>query len=266
MKGAAEMTVFEAKGLGKTYGRGRKELTALEDVSFALEKGRVYGLVGNNGAGKTTLLRLMAGLGLPSAGELSLFGASDPKGLREARKKLGCLISEPCGYGDLSLWQNLRAQALMLPKERQPDLQALCRVAGLEESVLRRSLGKCSAGQKQRYGLASALLGEPELLLLDEPMNGLDPAGAAETRELLLHLNRERGLTMLVSSHLLGELHRIATDYVFLRFGRVLETVTASELDRRVEAQGLKDPEDYFLALSREAQRREGSFFGGDGP
>ena len=126
----------------------------------------------------------------------------------------------------------------------------------------RRTLRQCSTGQKQRYGLASALLGSPEFLLLDEPMNGLDPSGVAEMRELILRLNRDRGVTILISSHLLAELHKIATDYIFLRFGSILETITAAELDRRMEVRGLKDAEAYFLELEREARVREGSFLG----
>ena len=128
---------------------------------------------------------------------------------------------------------------------------------GLDRDSLRRTLRQASAGQKQRYGLAAALLGSPKLLLLDEPMNALDPSGVAEIRELLLRLNREKGITILVSSHLLAELHKIATDYIFLRFGQVLETVTAEELDRRIEARGLKDAEAYFAELERSARATE---------
>ena len=256
------MVVFEAKGLGKRYGRGNRTVTALEGVDLRLEQGRIYGLAGNNGAGKTTLMRLMAGLSLPSEGSMTLFGASDEKGLREARLRLGALISEPAGYEDLSLLQNLRAQAALLPASDKEDLRALCGLVGLDDKSLRRTLRQSSTGQRQRCGLASALLGDPELLLLDEPMNGLDPGGAAEIRELLLRLNREQGKTILLSSHLLGELHRIATDYIFLRFGRVQETITAAELDRRMEARKLKDPEAYFLELERTAQVREGGALG----
>ncbi len=256
------MTVFEGKSLRKEYGRRGNRVTALADVDLALEEGHIYGLVGANGAGKTTLLRLIAGLALPTAGTLTLFGAADPKGLQAARLRMGALISEASGYEDLSLWQNLRAQALLLPAADKADLLALCETVGLDEGGRRRSLRHCSAGQKQRYGLASALLGEPELLLLDEPLNGLDPAGVAEIRELLLRLQRERGLTMLISSHLLEELHKVATDYIFLRFGRVLETLSAAELDRRIGERKLKDAEAYYLELERAAQAREGSFLG----
>ncbi len=257
------MALFACKGLAKQYGRGQNRVTALSDVELNLEPGRIYGLVGNNGAGKTTLLRLMAGLAVPTAGELSLFGASDEKSLGEARKRLGSLISEPAGYEDLTLRQNLKAQSILLPREKRTDIRALCALVGLEDGALRRTLRQCSTGQKQRYGIASALLGEPELLLLDEPMNGLDPSGVVEIRELILRLNRERGMTILLSSHLLAELHKVATDYIFLRFGRVMETVTASELDSRVAARKLKDVEAYFIALNRDAKAREGSFLTG---
>ncbi len=257
------MAVFTARGLSKRYGSGKNTETALSGVDLSLEKGRIYGLVGDNGAGKTTLMRLMAGLVLPSAGTMTLFGASEGKSLREARKKLGTLIAEPAGYEDLSLWQNLRAQAMLLPKTEKTDLRDLCSFVGLEPGALRRSLRQCSTGERQRYGLAAALLGRPELLLLDEPMNGLDPSGVAELRELLLRLRGEGGMTLLVSSHLLEELHKIATDYIFLRYGTVLEAISAQELDRRVEAGGLKNVEEYYLRLNREAREREGSFLWG---
>ncbi len=256
------MTVFEARGLGKEYGRRGGKVTALAGVDLSLERGRIYGLVGDNGAGKTTLLRLMAGLALPTSGSMALFGAEDKKGLQEARLRLGTLIAEASGYEDLSLWQNLKVQEALLPAAQRQDLRALCDLVGLDKGSRRRTLRQCSTGQKQRYGLASALLGSPEFLLLDEPMNGLDPSGVAEVRELILRLNRERGVTILISSHLLAELHKIATDYIFLRFGSVLETITASELDKRMEARGLKEPEAYFLALEREARAREGSLLG----
>ncbi len=253
------MIVFEAEGLGKTYGRGRNLTTALSQVDLRLEEGRIYGLVGNNGAGKTTLMKLMAGLVLPTEGSMTLFGVREPKELQAARMQLGALISEASGYEDLSLWQNLRTQAILLPPGQRGDLEALCELVGLDKSSLRKMLRQASAGQKQRYALAAALLGSPKLLLLDEPMNALDPSGVAEVRQLLLRLNRERGMTLLVSSHLLAELHKIATDYIFLRFGRVLETVTAEELDRRIEARGLKGVEAYFTELERSAWAMETS-------
>ena len=146
------------------------------------------------------------------------------------------------------------SQSILLPHVTRKDLSDLCSLVGLERSARRRSLRKASTGEKQRYGLAAALMGEPDLLLLDEPMNGLDPGGTADTRDLLLRLNRERGLTILISSHLLGGLHRAATDYIFLHKGKVLETITAEELDRRIAEEKLRDVEAYFLALVKSAK------------
>lgn len=259
------MSIFTAENLRKTYGRGKNLVTELDNVSLSLDSGRIYGLVGNNGAGKTTLMRLMAGFTTPTSGSMTLFGASEERGLREARKRMGVLVAEPSGYEDLTLRQNLAAQSILIPANARADLTELCRLVGLSDETLGRTLRKCSTGEKQRYGIASALLGKPELLVLDEPMNGLDPGGVTEIRELLLYLNRERGMTILVSSHLLTELHRIATDYIFFRYGKILETVTAMELGRRMAEQNLKDVESYFLELNRAAGQKEGSFYLKDG-
>ena len=267
MKGGRNMGVFAARGLGKTY-RGklvnrkdgrisldweRPGFTALDGVDLTMEAGHIYGLVGNNGAGKTTLMRIIAGLTRPSTGTFTLFGAETEKELFAARQRMGSLIARPTGYDHLTLRQNLVSQAMLIPEERREEAAAICALVGLEEGPQSRRLWMASTGEKQRYGLASALLGSPELLLLDEPMNGLDPRGIVDTRELLLRLNRERGMTILISSHLLAELHQVATDYIFLHRGRVLETLTAEELDRRIEERGLNSVEAYFLALTEEA-------------
>lgn len=256
------MTVFEAARLTKTYRekmislserrislRNRMTFSALEGVDLQMESGHIYGLVGNNGAGKTTLMRIMAGLTPPTRGTFSLFGSGSDRELFMARQRMGSLIAQPSGYDQLTLWQNLVSQSMLLPDKRREDIAALCDLVGLEDGPKRRRLRMASTGEKQRYGLAAALLGNPELLLLDEPMNGLDPRGIVDTRELLLRLNRERGMTILISSHLLTELHQAATDYIFLHKGKVVETVTASELDSRIAERKLGSVEDYFLAL-----------------
>ena len=259
----AEQEVLRLDKIEKHYGLGAaNRVAALKGVSLRLEAGRIYGLVGNNGSGKTTLLRIVAGLSRPDAGRLALFDAESEAELRRARRRLGVLVEAPNYYEDMTLLQNLRAQALLLPREEREDLRELCVLLGITPQVARRRLRKCSLGERQRYGLASALPGRPPLLLLDEPMNGLDPKGVAEVRELILRLNRDRGMTVLVSSHLLGELHKIATDYIFLRFGQVLETLSAEELDRQLEEGQWKDVEAWFLALERAAQAREGSLLG----
>ena len=257
------MTVFEAKSLTKTYrekwvsltegglhfARNRKTFHALGGIDLQMETGHIYGLVGNNGAGKTTLMRIIAGLTLPSGGAFSLFGAESEKELSPARRRLGSLIAQPSGYDQLTLLQNLVSQGMLMTDVRREDVASVCSLVGLEEGPKHRRLRMASTGEKQRYGLAAALLGNPELLLLDEPMNGLDPRGIVDTRELLLRLNRERGMTILISSHLLTELHQVATDYIFLHKGRVVETVTAAELDSRIAERELGSVEDYFLAL-----------------
>ena len=244
--------ILQAKGLTKRYGlRAENRVTALKELSFTLERGRIYGLVGNNGAGKTTLLRILSGLSTADEGSLSPFGSANERELRLARRRLGVLVEAPNYYEDMTLLQNLRAQAMLLPRESRREPRELCGLLGVTPQVARRRLRKCSLGERQRYGLASALLGKPELLLLDEPLNGLDPGGVVELRELLLRLNREEGLTMLISSHVLAELHKVATDYIFLRQGELAECLSAEELDRSIEEQGLKDVESWFLALNR---------------
>lgn len=260
------MSVFETSGLKKDY-RGkwisltngrlslhqeRKIFRALDGVDLRLEAEHIYGLVGNNGAGKTTLMRIIVGLALPSGGTFSLFGASTDRELFSARQRMGSLIAKPTGYDHLTLRQNLVSQTMLIPEERRMDVSVLCDMVGLEDGPQHRRLWMASTGEKQRYGLAAALLGSPELLLLDEPMNGLDPRGIVDTRELLLRLNRERGMTILISSHLLTELHQVATDYIFLHHGRVLEAITAGELDRRIKERGLESVEAYFLALTED--------------
>ena len=244
--------ILQARGLTRRYGlRAENRVTALKELSFTLKRGRIYGLVGNNGAGKTTLLRILSGLSTADEGSLSLFGSTNERELRLARRRLGVLVEAPNYYEDMTLLQNLRAQAMLLPRESRREPRELCGLLGVTPQVARRRLRKCSLGERQRYGLASALLGKPELLLLDEPLNGLDPSGVSELRELLLRLNREEGLTMLISSHVLAELHKVATDYIFLRQGELAECLSAEELDRSIEEQGLKDVESWFLALNR---------------
>lgn len=253
------MTVLKTRSLTKDYQEksfslddGKLALSnhkALDGVDLELEAGHIYGLVGNNGAGKTTLMRVIAGLVNPTSGTFSLYGSDSKDELFSARQRVGSLIAQPAGYESLSLWQNLVSQANLMPAVSQQEITDLCDLVGLEQIIRNRSLQKASTGEKQRYGLASALMGRPDFLLLDEPMNGLDPSGIVEIRELLLRLHEEHSLTILISSHLLTELHQVATDYIFLHKGKVVETITAKELDARIEERGLGSVEDYFLAL-----------------
>ena len=222
-----EEAVFAAEHLCKEY----RHTAALRDVTITIPRGQIYGLIGENGAGKTTLLRILCGLTRPTRGRVVLFGAADAAGQEKMRRRMGCLVDGPALYTDLTAWQNLKVQCLqrgLAETAIAPTLQ----LVGLEAAG-GKPAGKFSLGMRQRLGLAIALLGKPEFLVLDEPLNGLDPMGIQELRHLLERLNREQGMTILLSSHILSELHQLATGYGILHRGRLLEQLTAEELDAR---------------------------------
>ena len=221
------MTVIQTTGLSKRY----KRRWAVDHLDLAVEQGDIYGFIGQNGAGKSTTLKLLCGLARPTQGEALIFG----KPVRDsvARRRVGALIEQPGLYPDLSGQENLRLCAALLgldsPERQVEDILKTVGLAPGEKKPVRHY----SMGMKQRLGVALALLGGPDLLLLDEPINGLDPEGIREMRELLLRLNRERGLTILVSSHILGELSKIATRYGIIQQGRMVEQITAAELEQK---------------------------------
>ena len=196
-----------------------------------MEQGDIYGFIGQNGAGKSTALKLLCGLARPTQGEALIFG----KPVRDsvARRRVGALIEQPGLYPDLSGRENLRLYAALLgldsPERQVKEILETVGLAPGEKKPVRHY----SMGMKQRLGVGLALLGGPDLLLLDEPINGLDPEGIREMRELLLRLNRERGLTILVSSHILGELSKLATRYGIIQQGRMVEQITAGELAQK---------------------------------
>ena len=221
------MSVIEVKSVTKDYGGGK----GVFDISFSLEKGEVFGFLGPNGAGKTTLLRILCGLTRPTRGRLLLFGAADAARQSEMRRRMGCLVDGPALYADLTAWQNLKVQCLQRGLN-EADIAPTLQLVGLKDTGSKPA-GKFSLGMRQRLGLAVALLGKPEFLVLDEPLNGLDPMGIQELRRLLEKLNREQGMTILLSSHILSELHQLATSYGILHNGQLLEQLTAEELDAR---------------------------------
>lgn len=221
------MSVIQTTGLSKRYRRR----WAVDHLDLAVEQGDIYGFIGQNGAGKSTTLKLLCGLARPTQGKALIFG----KPVRDsvARRRVGALIEQPGLYPDLSGRENLRLCAALLgldSPERQ--VEEILRTVGLAPGE-KKPVRHYSMGMKQRLGVALALLGGPDLLLLDEPINGLDPEGIREMRELLLRLNRERGLTILVSSHILGELSKIATRYGIIQQGRMVEQITAAELGQK---------------------------------
>lgn len=205
---------------------------ALRGVNLHVPKGSIYGFVGQNGAGKTTLIRVVMGLHPASGGTFTLFGAnSHEKAIHKARSRLGAIVESPSFYGSLSARENLKAVQLMHGKPTEKDIASLLEYVGLENAG-NKKVKEMSLGMRQRLGIAMALVGNPDFLLLDEPINGLDPSGIIEIRELILRLNREQDVTILLSSHILGELSKIATHYGFIAGGKILQEISAEELEQ----------------------------------
>ena len=236
--------VIETRGLTKRYGG----FAALDDVGVTVRRGEVFGLVGDNGAGKSTLFKLLCGLAFPTMGEIRLFGEHAPRGLERQRARIGCIIEQPGFYPHLSVERNLECCRI---QKGVPGKDATGRM--LEEVGL--AYARDRACKDLSMGLAMALIGEPEVLILDEPASGLDPSGIVEMRALLLRLNREKGITVVVSSHHLAELEQMATVYAFLSHGRLLEQVGAEELRERCADRieiAVSDAARYTVLLERE--------------
>lgn len=221
--------VLETAALTKKY----RSFTALDALNMRIPRGAIYGFVGRNGAGKTTLIRLICGLQEPTAGGFTLYGTkhSDPK-IYRTRRRLGAVVETPSIYLDMTAEGNLRQQYTILGLPSCDGIRDLLRLVGLEDTG-RKKARNFSLGMRQRLGIAVALAGDPDFLLLDEPVNGLDPQGIIEVRELILKLNRERGITVLISSHILDELSRLATHYGFIDSGRMIKEMSAEELEMR---------------------------------
>jgi ABC-2 type transport system ATP-binding protein len=232
--------ILKTKGLSKTYGR----TSALNGVNMNVPAGSIYGLVGKNGSGKTTLMRLISGLASPSGGSFTLYGATDGAGMREARKKMGAVIEAPAVYPTMNAWDNLAMQCRIKGISDTACIAPLLETVGLAETGKKKAQD-FSLGMKQRLALALVLAGDPDFLLLDEPANGLDPEGIIEMRELLLCLSREKGKTILVSSHILAELSRLATHYGFIKDGVIVKEVTSEDIAVNDDA----DLENYYMRL-----------------
>lgn len=239
--------VLRTENLCKSF-RG---FQALKDVNVELERGRIYGFVGANGAGKTTLMRIICGMTRADSGTVELFGESSAGGLEHAREKVGALIEEPIYYPELSVRQNLRAMSLLSKTSNFRDVEDIIKLTDIG-GYARKSLRSCSTGMKKRYGVAAALLGKPELLVLDEPMSGLDVEGMDEITELIKRIVAERGITVLLSSHQLTRLSKLATDYIFIDYGRVFLTADAETVKNDAIADGGMD--EYFRRITDEVR------------
>lgn len=218
--------ILTADNLNKNY----RHSHALHNFSMHIPKGAIYGFVGENGAGKTTLIRTICGLQTPTSGTYSLYGVKNTdKRIREAQQRIGAVVESPAVYLDMSAENNLKHQYHVLGLPTYDGLKELLHLVGLEKTG-RKKVRNYSLGMKQRLGIAVALAGNPDFLILDEPTNGLDPQGIIELRELILKLNRQRQITVLISSHNLDELSRTATHYGFIVDGSMVKEITAEEL------------------------------------
>lgn len=219
--------VLTTENLGKQY----RHFKALGGLTMHVPKGAIYGFVGRNGAGKTTLIRLVCGLQEPTAGSFTLYGVRNTdKGIAASRRRMGAVVETPSIYLDMTAQENLRQQYLVLGLPSFDEIPQLLKLVGLENTGKKKAKN-FSLGMKQRLGIAIALAGDPDFLILDEPTNGLDPQGIIEMRELILRLNRERQITVLISSHILDELSRLATHYGIIDSGRMVKELSAQELE-----------------------------------
>lgn len=221
--------VLQTKSLSKRY----RNFQALNGLTMQVPKGSIYGLVGKNGAGKTTLIRLICGLQDPTSGGFTLYGTANTSShITKSRRRMGAVVETPSIYLGMTARENLVQQYQILGLPSYDGIEELLRLVGLENTG-KKIARNFSLGMKQRLGIAIALAGNPDFLVLDEPVNGLDPQGIVEVRELILKLNREHGITFLISSHILDELSRLATHYGIIDGGRMVKELSAEELEMR---------------------------------
>lgn len=220
--------IIRASNVTKIYNKHK----ALDDVSMTIKKGDIYGFIGKNGAGKTTMIRVLTGLVVPNSGQVELFGHSDEKEVIKERRRIGTLIESPAIYLNMTAKENLELIKIQRGIPGTKCIDETLNLVGLRE-VLKKKTKDFSLGMKQRLGIAMALLSDPELLILDEPINGLDPIGIKEIRELLIKLNKERETTILISSHILTELTHISNRYGFINNGKLIKEITATEFSNK---------------------------------
>ena len=219
--------ILKTNDLVKRYGR----YEALNGLTMNVPKGSIYGLVGKNGAGKTTLIRLICGLQNPTSGEYSIYGVSNKqKEIIQSRHRMGAVVETPAIYLDMTAEDNLKVQHCVLGLPSFDEIPHILKMVGLENTGKKKARN-FSLGMRQRLGIAVAIVGSPDFLVLDEPTNGLDPQGIVEIREIILKLNHQNGITILISSHILDEMARLATHFGFIDKGQMIKEISASELN-----------------------------------
>lgn len=246
-EGNREM-LLKTRGLTKQFGKH----VAVDHVDMHIRRGAIYGFIGRNGAGKTTVLKMIAGLADPTAGEYEIFGCSG-KSLAKVRSRVGCLIEQPGLYPNMSAQDNLMIKAELFGIRDKKYAEELLELVGLVHAG-RKKTKHFSLGMKQRLGIALALVGNPDFLVLDEPINGLDPQGIVEIRDMLQRLSEERNITILISSHILEELSKLCTDFGIIHNGVLLQEISQEQLiqqcSKRLELT-LDQPEQAMPILDR---------------
>ena len=222
-----QKNVLETRALNKTYPTCR----ALDNVNLTVREGDIYGFIGQNGAGKTTLIRAVAGLITPSQGEIALFGETETTKLQSARRRIGCIVEGPVFYPKMTARQNLEYYRIQRGIPSADAINTALETVRLTDTG-KKKYHQFSMGMKQRLGLALAIMGKPDFLVLDEPINGLDPMGIIEFRSIIQNLNQKHGMTILVSSHILTELAQIATTYGIIHQGRLIKEFSKKQLDK----------------------------------
>lgn len=219
-------TILKTINLTKKY----KDFKALDEVNIKVEKGDIYGLIGRNGAGKTTLMKIISTLSKKTSGEFELFSEND-ENLTENKERIGCLIENPSFFPNLTAYENLKYYAIQKGIINLKQIEEALKLVGLLEAK-NKKFKNFSLGMKQRLGIAFAILDNPDFIILDEPINGLDPIGISDLRETFKRLNEEKNITILISSHILSELYVVATRFCILEQGRVVKELTKEELDK----------------------------------
>lgn len=233
--------ILKTELLTKQY----KKVKAVDSINLHLNEGDIYGFIGRNGAGKTTTLKMIAGLAKPTSGSFSLFGIPYEELIsKKAFSQVGCLIEAPGMYGDMSAFDNVYLKCICIGIKDKEYARNLLKLVDLDPHSKKKSKN-FSLGMKQRLGIAIALVGDPKLIILDEPTNGLDPQGILEIRETILKLNKEKGITFIISSHILGELSKMATRYGIIDNGKLIKEMTSEELAKQGD-----NLEEYYFSLT----------------
>ncbi|MCR5105762.1 MAG: ABC transporter ATP-binding protein [Eubacterium sp.] len=220
--------ILETRNLTKKY----RNQVALDNASITLKKNHIYGFIGENGAGKSTFMKLIAGLTFPTSGDMTLMGETEKGAIENKRKLVGTMIEGPYLYPNYSVRQNVEIQRILVGNPDTSATDRMIEMVGLQESSKKKAK-KLSMGMKQRLGIAMAMIGNPKFLILDEPINGLDPKNIVTLRNMLKKINEQQECTIFVSSHILSELYLLATDFIFIHKGRIIETTTHEELEEK---------------------------------